>query len=238
MHLKGTACHIINSQKQNLVPGQLLFIRDFDVHDHKSATGNYFEHVNLAFTKETFQEMCSYLGPGFPAQKLLDSSFPPGIILSDSEREKLFYAMTELTDSTDKNSVKIKLKALLIDIFVRYFFDYSENKTDVPLWLEMTCEKMKKKKNFIEGTKRMYEICPKTREHLCRSLKKYYNTTPCTFINNLRLEYSTNLLLASNLSITDVCYECGFENISWFYKAFSKKYGVTPSQYRKNHNIN
>jgi len=84
----------------------------------------------------------------------------------------------------------------------------------------------------------MYEISGKTREHLTRKLKAYYNITPTEFVNELKLEYCANLLLTSNLPVVDVCYSCGFENLSWFYKIFRKKYGITPSKYRKNHEKN
>ena len=237
MVLKGEVCHIINSKEQLLQSGQLLFIRDFDIHDYKSANGSYFEFINLAFTKEMFNSMLEYLGEGFPSKKLFDTPQPPSVYLSENQKDSLFYRLTELNQSTDCEAVKTKAKALLIHIFTQYFFEYSAKNTIIPPWLEMTYEKMKKPQNFIAGTKRMYAVCGKSREHLCRSLKKYYNTTPSALICNLRLEYSANLLLTSNLSVTDICYECGFENLSWFYKQFTKKYAMTPTEYRKKYNI-
>ena len=52
--------------------------------------------------------------------------------------------------------------------------------------------------------------------------------------NELRLGYAANLLLSSNLSATDICYECGFCNLSWFYNAFEEKFEMSPIEYRKN----
>ena len=234
MMLKGSACHIINGEEQILSPGQLLFIRDFDIHDYKSTDGSYFEFVNIAFTKEIFEEMAVYLGCEFPSHKLMSSRFPPCIYLSEREKEKLFYSFTELGNYSD-GTAKIKFRTLIINIFMKYFLDYEEERSEIPLWLEITVEKMKKPENFIHGSKQMYELCEKTREHLSRSMKKYYNTTIHDFINSLKLEYSVNLLINSNLSATDICYECGFENLSWFYKLFEAKYGTTPSKYRNAH---
>ena len=64
-------------------------------------------------------------------------------------------------------------------------------------------------------------------------MRQYYDTTPTEYVTGLRLGYAANLLLISNLKVTDICYECGFENLSWFYKVFAGKYGLTPAEYRR-----
>lgn len=231
--LKGNVVHTVNGKEQRLCAGQLLFIRDFDVHNYRSADGSYFEFINLTFTKNTLNSMLEYLGEGFPSSRLFDAQMPPMCNLTERECEKLFYAFADINISEGKAMLKLKARTLILNIFTRYFFNYSEEETNIPLWLEMTWEKMKTPKNFIAGVERMYEISGKSREHLCRSMKKYYGITPSALIVDLRLDYFVKHLLASNLSVTDLCYECGFENISWFYKVFLKKYGMTPIDYRK-----
>lgn len=233
MVLRGEVCHIINNKEQNLKEGHLLFIRDFDIHDYKSADGNYFEFINLAFSKESFLELAEYLGTGFPANTLLKAKMPPLINLSPSKKEELFFSLTELNQNMENEVASAKMRTMLCEIFTKFFMNYSEKKTDIPFWLETTCERMKKPRNFIAGTERMYELSGKSREHLSRSMKKYYGITVSEFITGLRLEYSASLLLSSNLSATDICFECGFENVSWFYKIFANKYKTTPVKYRK-----
>lgn len=233
MVLKGNVCHQVNGKTQNLNAGHLLFIRDFDIHDYKSADGNCFEFINLTFTKEGFEAMCNYLGESSQIKNLLSHALPPTTFLTAREREKLFFSMTELGGPKDAEKVKLMLRILLIKVFTENFLNYPEVENEIPLWLEMTYEKMKQPAYFIKGIEKMYEICPKSREHLCRSMKKYYNTSPVQLITDLRLEFSLSLLATSNLTATEICYECGFENLSWFYKVFYKKYGQTPAQYRK-----
>ncbi len=230
---RGKAMHLINGQERNLYPGDLLFIRDFDIHDYASINGEYFEFINLAFSKETFKLMSDYLGEGFSFEGLLHSPTPPKAVLNKREKEKLFFKMTDTPQKSDKSTVKLKYRILLADIFTTYFLNFQDFESDIPAWLEITVEKMKSPPNFIEGVTKMYEISGKSREHLSRSLKKFYGISPTDFINDLRLEYCANLLIASNLNVTDIAFECGFENISWFYKAFLRKFGVTPFKYRK-----
>lgn len=231
--LKGNVCHMVNEKNQFLCEGELLFIRDFDVHDYKRADGEYFEFINMAFSKKMLEGLFCYLGKNFPFEKLIDAPYPPCVQLSPIEKEKLFFSLTELNGGAGKDVVNLKAKLILANVFLKYFYLHDKRKTEIPLWLEMTYEKMKDPKNFTAGMPRLCEISGKSREHTARSFKKYYLQSPTEFITNLRLNMAHNLLLTSNLSATDICYECGFENLSWFYKCFIKKFSKTPAQYRK-----
>ena len=231
--VKGEVCHIVNGKEQQLKEGQLLFIRDFDVHDYVRGNDNYFEFLNLAFSRETFSSMTEFLGEGFPADSLLAAPYPPLVTLSPSDKEKLSYSLIELHRNSDKAQIRMNARALLISIFTGYFHRYTEGTTHIPTWLAVTYEKMKEPGNFILGASRMYELSGRSREHLTRCMQQYYHTTPTALVTDLRLEYAANLLLISNLKATDICYECGFENLSWFYKVFAAKYQVTPAEYRR-----
>ena len=46
-------------------------------------------------------------------------------------------------------------------------------------------------------------------------------------------EKAKELLMNSGLSVTDVCFATGFENVAHFSKSFKKKYGVPPSDIKK-----
>jgi len=231
--VKGEVCHIVNGKEQQLKEGQLLFIRDFDVHDYVRGNDNYFEFLNLAFSRETFSSMTEFLGKGFPADSLLAAPYPPLVTLSPFDKEKLSYSLIELHRNSDKAQIRMNARALLISIFTGYFHRYTEGPTHIPTWLAVTYEKMKEPGNFILGASRMYELSGRSREHLTRCMQQYYHTTPTALVTDLRLEYAANLLLISNLKATDICYECGFENLSWFYKVFAAKYQVTPAEYRR-----
>ena len=48
-----------------------------------------------------------------------------------------------------------------------------------------------------------------------------------------RLEQARIRLLSTNDSVTRIAVECGVENISYFVRRFSARYGCTPLAYRK-----
>ncbi len=55
-----------------------------------------------------------------------------------------------------------------------------------------------------------------------------------TYITTLKLEYAKKLALSSNLSVTEICYSCGFNSLSHFLREYKNKYGETVSDTRKN----
>jgi AraC-like DNA-binding protein len=55
-------------------------------------------------------------------------------------------------------------------------------------------------------------------------------SSPKKWINAKRLERAHMLLSNTEMTVTDVCYETGFENISHFIKLFSERYGMTPKK--------
>ena len=233
--IKGKGKHTVGDTTQIILPSALLFIRDFDEHKYTRIPGESFEFINLSFSKNTFEAMFRFFDNKTLKNVLLNAKMPPMVMVSEREKEKLFYAMSELLDNEEIQNAKIKCRTLLAKIFTEYFINYSEEQSGIPLWLEMSYEKMLKPINFIKGPERMVELSGKTREHLSRSMKKYYKQTVSEFVNGLKLNHSANLLLSSDFSIIDICFECGFENLSWFYRKFEEKFGCTPKVYRKQH---
>lgn len=66
----------------------------------------------------------------------------------------------------------------------------------------------------------------------CRYFKKITNKTFTQFVNEYRLVHASKLLAEQPLSITEVCFESGFNNFSHFNKSFKAFTGQNPSQYR------
>ncbi|MBE7681129.1 AraC family transcriptional regulator [Paenibacillus sp. P13VS] len=71
--------------------------------------------------------------------------------------------------------------------------------------------------------------------HLNRIFRSYYQMTPIAYMLTLRLERACSLLKHSSLTITQISYECGFNDSNYFTRQFRKAYGVSPKVYRQNH---
>ena len=66
----------------------------------------------------------------------------------------------------------------------------------------------------------------------CRYFKKVTGKTFTKLVNEYRVVHATKLLSESQMSITDVSYECGFNNFSHFNKLFNEFTGKSASKYR------
>ncbi|MEP5914640.1 MAG: AraC family transcriptional regulator, partial [Flavobacteriaceae bacterium] len=66
----------------------------------------------------------------------------------------------------------------------------------------------------------------------CRYFKKITHKTFVQFVNEYRLVHASKLLAEQPISITQVCYDCGFNNFSHFNKSFKAFTGQNPSEYR------
>ncbi len=239
--LEGSVTHIINGKTQHLEKGTLVFIRPGDIHKY-ICEEEKVRFLNLAISKNTMYRLADYLGSTFDKDKMLGSVVPPSVEVSDRFKKKMLRNFQKVNTmySNDSQSIKLFMKAYLAEIIVSCFLESEESvetEDNIPEWLSETCKQMYIKENFVAGNKRMVEISGKSREYLSRSLKKYMNTSLSEFVFKIRLEYASNLLINSNLSISDICNECGFDNLSYFYRKFSNLYGATPSAFRKNHTI-
>lgn len=55
------------------------------------------------------------------------------------------------------------------------------------------------------------------------------------YIIELRLGHATRMLVDSTMSIAEICYDCGFNNVSNFNRIFKRKKGCTPKEFRENY---
>ena len=68
--------------------------------------------------------------------------------------------------------------------------------------------------------------------HLLRLFKRYYGQTPNQYLMDKRIEKAKEYI-KKGLSISEACYEVGFESLSSFSSLFKRKTGFTPRAYQK-----
>ena len=234
---KGTVPHMVKGVIQNLPEGSLVLIRPDDVHSHRCEDPDT-AFINLNFTREIAESLFAYLFDEERAKEMLYCDMPPMVLLDKANKKRIVSQISELNTKNwkEKDALKIRMKIILVSVLSFFANPVSaEEKEDLPLWLIELTNKMEQPENFIVGTNRMIALSTKSREHLLRSFKKYYGITITDYINNLRVNYASNLLINTNFPIIDICYNSGFQSVSYFNRVFKAKNGISPNAFRVSH---
>lgn len=67
-----------------------------------------------------------------------------------------------------------------------------------------------------------------------RSFHNMLGITPIQFIKNYRIRKAAELLLSTDKKIVDIAIDCGFQDMSYFARAFRETKGITPTDFRLN----
>lgn len=68
--------------------------------------------------------------------------------------------------------------------------------------------------------------------HLLRLFKAVFGETPHQLTTRRRLERAEELLLSTDRSVTDICFDVGFESLGSFSTLFKARFGLSPAQRR------
>lgn len=71
-----------------------------------------------------------------------------------------------------------------------------------------------------------------SRYHFLRQFQREFNTTPHGYLQQRRIERAKQLLAAGHHSVTDVCFEVGFQSLGSFSSLFHRVVGQPPGTYR------
>lgn len=237
---QGNCVYQIDLADYNVAEGDILFIPPIILHSI-SCDGNeevlsetYVFHMNFLGGNST--DICStrYLAPimNRAIGTLPDYPQHPAY----NSLLKTFHQINSLHDEA-VTGYELALKSLFLQtIFL--LLQYSEKKT-----LSNTgtpSDKLKLVLDYIElhyaepvSISELAKLCYFSDYYFMRFFKKHMNMTCIEYINNLRLEKSVELFGQGNFSILDVSLSVGFRNLSYFHRAFKKKYHMTPLSFIK-----
>ena len=81
--------------------------------------------------------------------------------------------------------------------------------------------------------KELAELASMHPSSLGRYIKRTTGMTLTQYVNQFRISHACRVLAAEDRPIVEICFECGFQNLSHFNRCFRKSKHVSPSEYRK-----
>lgn len=79
----------------------------------------------------------------------------------------------------------------------------------------------------------LYHILGTNHVSLNKKLKEILNMSTHQYIQHKKLEHSKQLVLKSDISFSEIAYQIGLNDSAYFSKLFKKKFGKSPSSFRK-----
>lgn len=225
----------INTNQYNAKKGDIIFVNPERVH---SATPYDCIYECVVFKPEAF-----VIG----AQEI--NRFTEGLIKGElcikefflNKDDELHHMTNILFDklSEEYEGKRFRITGALYNLYGLIMEKnlYSHTDTSVP---NKNVPKIKKVLNYIQKNSHsditlndMAEHIGMSRKYFCSFFKKMTTKTPFEYLNSYRVEKATKMILNSDKSITEVAYECGYNDLSYFIKTFKRINGVTPNGMRK-----
>ena len=82
---------------------------------------------------------------------------------------------------------------------------------------------------------RLYSTAGLSAPTFIKNFKEQTGYTIVEYKNKKRMEFAANMLRNTDKKVIDIAYELRFESLSYFLRTFKKEFGITPTEYRKNH---
>jgi len=196
--------------------------------------------ITIQFPPNLFSE--TYLNKNIvkPLKELLANA-NRGILFSEATTKLVEERLFSLSRKRGYDSF-MEFQSLLYDLAISRDQKILTNTSFSPNDSFQNSEKIKKIYRYIQENyhkkikvEEVADLVDLSVVSFSRLIKLRTGKTFIDFLNELRLGYATKLLIESNKNITEICYECGFNNISNFNRIFKKSQNCTPSEFRESY---
>lgn len=79
--------------------------------------------------------------------------------------------------------------------------------------------------------------CAMSKYHFAHAFREWMGQSPYAYLTNLRMERARELLVGSHMPIARIAQDCGYENPLYFSRAFSTRFGMPPTAYRREYTL-
>lgn len=217
-----------------ILPGQLHSIAQYK--DESMEYENIIFNPSMLTPKNTDQTTASFLDPLIHGKITVPTVFTP-VYPYYTDVVAPIDACDEIC-KTKPQGYELYIKSMLFQFF--FILDNRCRNLTKPPKNKKALDKMKVVLKYVENNYAqkitiadVSDIVGFSESHFMRYFKETMGTSFVDYLKEYRLTMAARLLQSSEDSVLSIAAEVGFENLSYFNRAFKGRYGMTPLQYRK-----
>ncbi len=247
--LQGEMIQKIKGKEIRLKKGEIIFLNQHITHEIKASSKEdiiinfiikpeFFEYILNLIDKENIiskflfstiyggsrkgEYICFYVGNIKNVQNIIEQVINEIINMSTLRKSK----------------IKFLVGLLLIELLnnPQSIVSYSEENYDIKLMMEILkyIDESYEEANLTKLCETLHQQDYK----ICKLIKKNTGLTFKELVQEKRIEKAIELLKSTDYAIEDIIRRVGYENDSYFYRIFKKKFGLSPKEYKKSNIIN
>ncbi len=244
--IKGEGVRFIGDNINNFEPGEMVLLGENLPHTWRCKEEYFQNNPSLKTEAIVMHFLPDCLGKhlmNLPEAYLLPKLFEKakgGMIISGTTKEKLVSLMQSAIEATNLDRIIILLSILktlaetdeyqTIVTSKNTFYQSNESET---LRINKICNytlSNYKKDITLEEVASLSNLSITS---FCRYFKLMTKKTFYDFLIEIRVSHACRFLIENKLPTEVICFDCGFNNVSNFYRHFKKVTGMTPLDYKR-----
>lgn len=242
--LEGNAVHLVGDEKYPISKGEVFVINKNTAHGYSEASN--FKICNIMFKPEIMHERIFNIKQtaGFQAlfvvepHYLQNNRFESRLCLNAHDFEIVKNMIDEMISEyvNKEDGWQTSVYALFIRLCVMLSKIYQISEPDANREVVKLSRAIAFiEKNFCDNIS-ICELafeCGYSERQFCRLFKFTFSTTPNLYITRLRMNKAQQLLENTQMPISEVSWNCGYDDQNYFSRVFKKHMGISPTEYRK-----
>ncbi|MBP7902289.1 MAG: helix-turn-helix transcriptional regulator [Spirochaetes bacterium] len=210
-------------------PGILYGVPPFFSH-HEIAEDTFIRFFALMIDRKYFDKEASFYSKTIDQTRQFSFEPPENFLPALKEY------IAELSDTNRLNKELVKaLECRITHMILRSLFGVISNaeKMSDRFEVDKAAEYINEKYSENISVRDIASVIALSPSHFSRIFKKETGLTPQEYLIRVRLDRAKSFLLRSRKSVTEIALQCGFSSSAHFSSSFIKRYGKTPSEFKK-----
>ncbi len=233
---QGTYTHIIDGVEHQEKKLNCTFLFPQNAHMIIETSENS-SHYCVCLKKERFEKIALTMIPSF--FELFDPKKYNSFVLSEARLKKIVFMLSQIKEKDEANDKIASLISFLVFNLLEPMFNQKESlsENNRPGWLNDLLAEINNPNNLHWNVSDVVKRTNYSKTHLSRLFKEYMNEPIGEYIQKVKLSSARDILVNSDISITELCDLIGHSSMSHFSNTFKKTYGLAPGKYREIHKL-